>query len=218
MMEFILSNGGALWDEQRLVSTLDQPKAQEAVRFVRDHIIGEISHRGVLAYQEPESLALFTQGQAIFHRNWPYAWEVANDPESSKVAGQVGMMPLPGFPGGKGVATLGGWQLAISRFSRKPELAWQFVEFMTSAKMQKRIALATGRAPARKALYTMIARLLKKNPQFNSQFETFKQAVPRPRTPVYAAVFEYHAALLQLGHCAPAIRYRPTRVRWPRAT
>jgi multiple sugar transport system substrate-binding protein len=187
MMEFILSNGAALWDERRLQSALDDAKAKEAVRFVRDQIVGAISNRGVLAYQEPESLALFTQGKAIFHRNWPYAWAVANDPQQSKVAGHVGIMPLPAFPGQKSVATLGGWQLGISRFSRNPQLAWQFIEHMASSEMQKRIAIYTGRAPARKALYRD-AEILKKNPQFESQVETFLLATPRPRTPVYLSL------------------------------
>jgi multiple sugar transport system substrate-binding protein len=184
MMEFIMSNGAALWNEDTLQSTLNEAKAKEAVRFVRDQIISAISHRGVLAYQEPESLALFTQGRAIFHRNWPYAWAVANDPRQSKVAGKVGMLPLPAFQGQKSVATLGGWQLGISRFSRNPELAWRFVEHMTSSEIQKRIALYTGRGPARKALYRD-PEILKKNPQFESQYETFVLATPRPRTPVY---------------------------------
>jgi multiple sugar transport system substrate-binding protein len=184
MMEFVLSNGGSLWNEKELKASLDSSKAKDAVRFVRDHIIGEISQRGVLAYEEPDSLALFTQGRALFHRNWPYAWEAAGDARRSKVAGRVGIVPLPVFPGGSKVATLGGWQLAISRFSRKPELAWKFISFMTDREMQKRIALVTGRAPARKALY-QDAEILKKNPQFKSQFDTFIQAVPRPRTPVY---------------------------------
>ena len=184
MMEFIMSNGATLWNEHTLQSTLKDAKAKEAVRFVRDQIIGAISHRGVLAYQEPESLALFTQGKAVFHRNWPYAWEVANDPQRSKVAGKVGILPLPAFQGQKSVATLGGWQLGISRFSRHPQLAWQFVEYMTSSEIQKRIALYTGRGPARKALYRD-PEILKKNPQFESQYETFVLATPRPRTPVY---------------------------------
>lgn len=184
MMEYILSNGGALWDDKRLASLLDQPAALEAVRFVRDQIIGEISHRGVLAYEEPESLALFTQGRAIFHRNWPYAWKIANDPEQSKVAGKVGMMPLPGFTGGSGVAALGGWQLGVSRFSRKPDLAWRFVAFMTGIENQKRIALATGRAPTRVALYND-REINDKIPHLNSLLEPFKRAAPRPTTPVY---------------------------------
>jgi trehalose/maltose transport system substrate-binding protein len=184
MMEFIMSNGATLWSEQTLQSTLNDAKAKEAVRFVRDQIIGAISHRGVLAYQEPESLALFTQGKAIFHRNWPYAWAVADNPQQSKVAGKVGILPLPAFHGQKSVATLGGWQLGISRFSRNPQLAWQFIEHMTSSEIQKRIALYTGRGPARKALYRD-PEILKKNPQFESQYETFVLATPRPRTPVY---------------------------------
>jgi len=184
MMEYILSNGGSLWDEGQRKSTLNLPKAKEAVKFVRDQMIGEISHRGVLAYQEPESLALFTEGRAIFHRNWPYAWEAANDTKRSKISGKAGMDPLPAFPGGKSVATLGGWQLGISRFSRKPELAWKFIAFMTGKETQKRIALFTARAPTRKQLYHD-PEVLKKNPQFESQFETFLRAVPRPPTPVY---------------------------------
>lgn len=184
MMEFVMSNGAALWDEQALKSTLASSRAKEAVRFVRDQIIRTISHRGVLAYQEPESLALFIQGKALFHRNWPYAWEVANDPQRSKVAGHVGMMPLPSFPGHKSVATLGGWQLGISRFSRHPRLAWQFVEYMTSREAQKQIALATGRGPARADLYRD-AELLAKHPHFGARYDTFVLAEPRPRTPVY---------------------------------
>jgi multiple sugar transport system substrate-binding protein len=185
MMEYIVGNRGALWDEERMVSALEQPAALAAVRFVRDRIVGEISHRGVLAYEEPESLALFTQGQAIFHRNWPYAWSVANDKQSSKVVGRVGMMPLPGFSPGSGAATLGGWQIGVSRFSNKPDLAWRLAAFLTGAQVQKRIALATGRPPTRTALYDD-PEILNKVPQLSSLLETFRQAVPRPTTPVYA--------------------------------
>ncbi len=184
MMEYILSNGGALWDEKRLLSQIDQPRALEAVRFVRDHIIGGIAHRGVLADEEPESLALFTQGRAIFLRNWPYAWVIANDPAQSRIAGKVGMAPLPGFAGHRGVATLGGWQLGISRFSRQPELAWRFVDHMTSEAMQKRIGLSIGRAPTRRALYDH-PELIAKIPQLKSLLKVFERAVPRPTTPVY---------------------------------
>lgn len=184
MMEYILSNNGALWDEARLSGTLRSARAEDAVRFVRDRIIGEISHRGVLAYQEPESLALFSEGRAVFHRNWPYAWAETNDANKSKIAGRVGMTPLPAFPGGASAAALGGWQLGISRYSRQPELAWRFVEFMTRAETQKRIALWTGRGMAREAVYRD-AEVLEKYPQFRTQLEISTRAAPRPTTPVY---------------------------------
>ena len=185
MLEYILGNGGALWEEAQLQSALDGPKSKEAVRFVRDQVIGAIAHRGVLAYQESESLALFAQGRAIFHRNWPYAWTVSNDPAVSKVAGRIGVAPLPAFAGHGSVSTLGGWQVAISRFTRQPELAWKFVSFLTAGETQKRLALFMGRAPTRTQLYED-PEILRKNPQFKFQLEIFMQAVPRPRTPVYA--------------------------------
>jgi hypothetical protein len=36
MMEYILSNGGALWDEERQASAIQGERAKQAVRFVRD--------------------------------------------------------------------------------------------------------------------------------------------------------------------------------------
>ena len=56
---------------------------------------------------------------------------------------------------------------------------------MTGAAMQKRIALATGRAPTRVALYDD-PEIKRKIPQLPALLDTFKQAVPRPTTPVYA--------------------------------
>jgi trehalose/maltose transport system substrate-binding protein len=79
---------------------------------------------------------------------------------------------------------LGGWQLGISRFSRNPRLAWEFVQHMTSRAAQKQIALATGRGPARADLYRDVE-VLAKHPHFSARYDTFTLATPRPRTPVY---------------------------------
>ena len=184
MMEFIVSNGGALWDETRMKGAIDEKPALDAIRFVRDEIVGQISSRGLLAYEEPESLALFTEGRAIFHRNWPYAGVIANDSRQSKVAGRVGMAPLPSFPGHPGASALGGWQLAISRFSRQPELAWRFVSFISGEAMQKRIAVEIGKAPTRVSLYKD-RDVLAAVPHLKTLQQIFEQAVPRPVTPVY---------------------------------
>ncbi len=94
------------------------------------------------------------------------------------------MMPLPGFSPGTGAAALGGWQIGVSRFSTKPDLAWRLAAFLTGSEVQQRIALATGRAPTRSALYDN-PEIQKKIPQLKPLLETFDQAVPRPTTPVY---------------------------------
>ena len=187
MMEYILSNGGNIVNPDTGKPEIGARPAVDAVRFVRDKIIGNIAPEGELTYEEPESLALFTQGKAVFLRSWPYAWEVSNDPSRSRIAGKVGIARLPHFPGGKSYSTLGGWQLAISSYSRNKEAAWTFIKYVTSRKIEKLLAIKAGFAPTRKALYDD-ADILKADPQFRSMKDVFVTAYPRPRSPLYPSL------------------------------
>lgn len=187
MQEYILSNNGTILDPDIGRPGLADPPALEAVAFVRDEIIGKAAPMGVLTYQEPESLDLFIQGKAVFHRNWPYAWEISNDPEKSKIAGKVAITRLPHFKGGKSHSTLGGWQVGISSYTEKKDAAWEFVKFLSSERVQKVLALRAGRAPTRKALYED-EEILSSYPHFSEMKDVFLTAYPRPRTPLYPAV------------------------------
>jgi multiple sugar transport system substrate-binding protein len=187
MLEYILSRGGQIVGPETGKSALTSKKSIEAVQFVRDQIIGRIASKGVLTYQEPESMDLFAQGKAVFLRNWPYAWEVSNNPETSKIAGKVGVAKLPLFPGGGFYSALGGWQLGVSSFSRHKDAAWKFVEFVAGERTQKLIAVKIGKAPARISLFED-KEILKANPQFAGMKDVFLSAYPRPRTPLYPAV------------------------------
>jgi trehalose/maltose transport system substrate-binding protein len=189
MLELVESNGGRLVDPRANRSALSERPSLEAVGWVRDRIIGAIAPRSVLTYQEPESLALFLQGEAVFHRNWPYAWQVVNDPNESKVAGKVGVSALPHFPAGRSAAALGGWHYGVSAFSPHPEEARELIRFMTSPETQKYFAVEASLAPTRAALYED-PEVRRRNPQFADQAAAFRQAVPRPVTPVYPAVSE----------------------------
>lgn len=187
MMEYILSNGGHIINPETGKSSVAEKPAVDAVRFVRDKIIGKSAPVGVLTYQEPESLDLFIQGKAVFHRNWPYAWEIANNPDRSRIADNVGIAPLPHFKGNRSYATLGGWQVGISSYSRNKETAWKFAAFLASERVQKLLAVQAGRAPTRKALYED-PEILKTNPHFADMKAVFLTAYPRPRSPLYPAI------------------------------
>ncbi|NOX19740.1 MAG: ABC transporter substrate-binding protein [Nitrospirae bacterium] len=189
MQEFILSNGGYILEPETNRVAIADPRAVQAVRFVRDNIIGKIAPRGVLTYQEPESLDLFVQGRAVFHRNWPYAWKVSNDPKKSRIAGKVGISVLPHFKGGRSFSTLGGWQVGISAYTPNPEAAWRFASFLASERVQKLIALMAGKAPTRKSLYRD-KEILEKNPHFTKMKDVFLNAYPRPRSPLYPSISE----------------------------
>ncbi len=187
MLEYLLGNGGDILSPVSGRAAIAEQPSVDAVRFVRDSIIGGIAPKGVLTYQEPESLDLFLQGRAVFLRSWPYAWEIANDPARSQIAGKVALAKLPHFAGGKSYATLGGWQVGISAFSQKKEAAGIFARFLGSERTQKILALRAGRAPTRTALYTD-AEVLAANPHFSDMKEVFLSAYPRPRSPLYPAL------------------------------
>jgi multiple sugar transport system substrate-binding protein len=187
MMEFIWSNGGSVINQKTGRPALDHPDVLYAISFVRDQIIGKAAPRGAVNYEEPESLGLFIQGKAIFHRNWPYAWAVANDPKKSRIAGKIGVGPLPAFQGNNSASALGGWQFGINRYSRYPEEAWQFIEFMTSRQSQKRLALESGLAPTRRSIYHD-PEIQEKMGHLKAFLPAFEKARPRPLSPVYPMI------------------------------
>ncbi|MBN1103424.1 MAG: ABC transporter substrate-binding protein, partial [Deltaproteobacteria bacterium] len=209
VLEFIRSNGGRVLDPESGRGLLAEQAVREAIAFVRDQIVGNASPLGVVNYEEPESLDLFLQGKAVFHRNWPYAWDVANDPGKSRVAGRVGVGALPAFPGKKPVSTLGGWQFGISRWSRHQEDAWRFVRFMTSEGAQKTLAVEASLAPARRAIYED-PEVMEKKAHLKALLPALEAARPRPLSPVYPMISQelqrfFSQAIVQKGFDYPGM-------------
>ncbi|HUU46995.1 MAG TPA: ABC transporter substrate-binding protein [Acidobacteriota bacterium] len=202
MLEFVGANGGDLLAPST-------PEVIAAVEFVRDRIIAGVAPRGVLTYQEQESLDLFASGGAIFHRNWPYAWAVCRE---TAMAGKVGIARLPTFKPGMSTAALGGWRFGVSAFSQHPDEAWRVVAFLTSPEMQELFAVEGGKAPARRALY-QDADVLGANPHFAALYDVFETATPRPRSPIYPELSHIlqrflHAAIADTLSEIPALAHQ----------
>jgi trehalose/maltose transport system substrate-binding protein len=169
--------GGTIVDDSGEV-TVNNPQAVAALDLVASWI-GKIVPEGVLSYTEEESRGVFQSGNAVFMRNWPYAWALANAPDSL-IRGKVGVAPLPrGGPDGKHAAALGGQQLAVSRYSEHPDIAADLVLFLTGAAEQKRRAIEGSFNPTIKDLYTD-PDILQANPFMGELSEVFGNTVARP--------------------------------------
>lgn len=179
-LEWIASrNGGTIIDGSGKV-TIANPAAAGALRVARSWI-GTISPKGVLSYGEEEARGVFQTGNAVFMRNWPYAWAAVNNADSP-VKGKVGAMPLPrDGPGTRHAAALGGQQLAVSRFSRNKTAAIDLVLYLTGKDEQKRRALVGSYNPTIRSLY-QDPEILAANPFMGVLHETFANATPRPST------------------------------------
>jgi trehalose/maltose transport system substrate-binding protein len=122
---------------------------------------------------------VFQSGNAVFMRNWPYAWALGNA-EDSAINGKIGVSALPkGGEDGKHTGVLGGWQLAVSKYSANAELAADLVKHLTSSDEQKRRAIKGAYNPTIAALYED-EEVLEANPFFGNLYETFTNAVARP--------------------------------------
>jgi multiple sugar transport system substrate-binding protein len=92
------------------------------------------------------AVGLFLQGRAAMMEFWTDLGVNAEDPEQSRVRGRWGVRPLPvGSPGDRPMAALNaGFALGVSRASRNPALATQFVKFATSRSVNLELITTTG--------------------------------------------------------------------------
>ncbi|HEU4333281.1 MAG TPA: ABC transporter substrate-binding protein [Candidatus Eisenbacteria bacterium] len=184
-LEVLHGFGGSWIDPETGSVALDAPEAIEALTFLRRCIADDrVSPPGVATYQEEESRRIFQDGRAVFLRNWPYAWRLAQA-EGSPLRGKIGAGPMVRAEGGRRSATLGGWGLGISAFSRRPEEALDFIRFVTSLEGQRILCRDTGYAPARAEAYRDSV-LLAANPFLPTIARVHADAVPRPVFPAYA--------------------------------
>jgi trehalose/maltose transport system substrate-binding protein len=177
-LEWIDSFGGGQIVADDGAITINNDNAAAALELAASWV-GDIAPEGVLNYAEEESRGVFQSGNAVFMRNWPYAWALGNAPDSP-ITGKIGVSQLPkGGDDGKPTGVLGGWQLAVSKYSQNAELAVDLVRHLTSADEQKRRAIEGSYNPTIAALY-QDEEILAATPFFGALYETFTHAVARP--------------------------------------
>ncbi|WP_148253015.1 ABC transporter substrate-binding protein [Aidingimonas lacisalsi] len=176
-LEWVASHGGGTIVDDDGKVTINNQEAVTALDLAATWV-GDITPEGALNYTEEEARGIFQSGNAVFMRNWPYAWSLAQS-EDSAVRDKVGVVKLPHGDGGESAATLGGWNLAVSKYSENPELAAELVAFLTSTTEQKRRAIEGSYNPTLEALYED-EEVLEAVPFFGALYDTFTNAVARP--------------------------------------
>lgn len=183
-VEILKGHGGFWIDPGTGEVGLDQPPAIDAVRFLRSTIEQGVSPPGVTNYAEDQVRFLFQSGGAVFMRNWPYAFPLANAPDSP-VRGKVAIQPMVSAPGGESGACKGGWGLGIAKTTRHPQEALRAIQFISSLNTQRDFMLETGYVPSRPTLYAD-SQIVAKYDYYPQLLAVAEQAVLRPPIPQYA--------------------------------
>ncbi len=184
-VEVLGSNGVRFLDAEGRWA-VDDARAAEALRMWTGLVDKKVSPHLVLAADEETARQVFGNGQALFMRNWPYAYGIYSKPTSA-VAGKFGIAPLPHFPGHESVGTLGGWFLGVNRWSKHPEAAYKLAAYMTSRPLQEDFFRRLSYLPTRLEVYgdgTMV----KEFPQLRDFARILTRTMPRPVTPYYTGV------------------------------
>jgi trehalose/maltose transport system substrate-binding protein len=177
-LEWIASAGGGRIVETNGDISINNEKAAAALDMAKSWI-GTISPQGALAYKEEEARGIWQTGNSVFMRNWTYTYALGNGADSA-IKGKFGVVPLPA--GAEGIApasTLGGWNVAVSKYSKHQDVAIALVKFLGSAETQKKRAVDLSNMPTIAALYDDkdVAAAQPFMPLWKPIFET---AVPRP--------------------------------------
>ena len=148
-LEWQMSFGGGHIIEPDGTITVNNGHTAEALRTAAAWV-GSISPSSVLAYSEADSLNAFRSGHAAFLRYWSSGYHpIANFPS---MRGRCGVALLPSGSGRRALA-MGGFQLAVSSYSRHPREAAELVLYLTGSHVQKSRAVIEGYLPTLPPLY-----------------------------------------------------------------
>jgi multiple sugar transport system substrate-binding protein len=145
-----------------------------------------------LAFEQPNS-------QAAFQLNWPYVYSTIQKANPDRFK-NLKWAPYPGVnPGQRAKPTIGGFNLAVSAYSRHPQEAFEATLCLRAADSQKYQALTEALPPTISTVYDDTTPLdaskpgdPKENPTMDQAYpmkdaivESLEEAESRPLTPAY---------------------------------
>lgn len=146
---------------------------------------------GVTNYLWDDLGAGFASGSVALDLDWPGWATYFNDPKSSKVAGNVGVVVQPVGSSGKHTGWSGHHGFSVTEACAHKDAAASLVLFLTNDDSQK-LEAANGTLPTRKAVWDWDIQQAASDPYKKEVLSTFqesmKYAFPVPRTPQWIEI------------------------------
>jgi multiple sugar transport system substrate-binding protein len=185
-LELVYSAGGSVVNEDATEVTADSQEVRDVLTFMANGIKDGAAPKAVTTYKEEESRRAFESGNATFMRNWPYAYALGKE---SKIGNEFAITTFPGYAGNEGAGVLGGYNLAISAYSKNPEGSLAFMNFATEPAQQV-IQASEASLPAVLTEVYSDPTVEKAMPFAADLLKAVEQAKPRPVSPVYPQISE----------------------------
>ena len=167
--------------------TLDRAAAAKGLQQWLSLVDAGVVKKNVAEVKTGDTVNEFKAGQVVFGIGWGFAWDRFKDDADSTVKGKVGVMPLPAMAGGKSATCIGGWQWAVSAFSKHKAEAAKLVKHMASAQASKFLAVEGSLLPTYASVYTD-ADVVKMVPWFKDAANVVTAGKSRPMSRDYGQV------------------------------
>jgi len=166
---------------------LDTPQARQPFQ-----LYGRMKQAGVLpkniAEIPTDRIRIDMQaGNLIFAMSWGYVWNRLENDADSKVKGRIGVARLPHDQGGTSATCIGGWQVAVTAFSKNKQEAVKFARYLSSPEVSKMQVILASHLPVLPSVYRD-PEVLKANPWFADALPVIESAKARPVTHQYPQV------------------------------
>ncbi len=149
--EMLVANGGALFDED-WNPTFNSEAGVMTVQWFKDLYDAKAVPAGVLNYLWDDTGLGFASGTVALNLDWAGWASFFNDPENSKVAGDVGLVRAPKGAGGKRSGWSGSHTFSITETCDNVDAAASFITFLTDHDRQM-IEASAGLLPTRSQVW-----------------------------------------------------------------
>lgn len=182
-MEILRANGGDMFDENWR-PTFNSPEGVAAVQWFKDIYDAGAVPAGTVNYTWDDIGQAMAAGQLAIDLDWPGFAGYYSDPESSKIAGELGFATAP--VGSAGIR--GGWSgshsFSVTQNCDNKEAAVSLIVFLTNDESELMEAQA-GNLPTRTKTFEEVKQWFAENgkPHMTEMFNAWEASLAEARTP-----------------------------------
>ncbi|WP_306208452.1 ABC transporter substrate-binding protein [Actinoplanes sp. RD1] len=182
----VATAGGRVVSDDGKTAVMDAG-ATRALQTMRAFATAGVTSASFTNQLEDDVRLAFQNGDGAFELNWPFVYpSMQND--APEVAQDTGWARFPSLDANTpSKVTIGGSNLAVSAFSKHPDLAFEAVRCLRNAANQKYLAINAGQPPSIESVYAE-PEMAEAYPMRDAILDELKDAVPRPLTPAYQNV------------------------------
>ncbi|MFC0504799.1 ABC transporter substrate-binding protein [Micromonospora costi] len=188
------SAGGRILSEDGSKAVMDEGAVRALEQLQRFATSGVTSPSFSNATEDPVRLE-FQSGSGAFQVNWPFVYPAMQE-ANPDLAQQVGWARVPGIDEGTpSRVTIGGVDLAVSRYSKHPDLSFEVAKCLRNEENQKFSAINDGVPPTIEKVYDD-PEMAEAYPMKETILEELKDPAVRPLTPAYQSISTVMSAVL----------------------